>query len=316
MRTNQHLLEVLVENPTQGLELINHSLEVMQHEDGVPEYDDILSVDNGMELEKLASGRVGGDGGGRGFEDSGDDISAYNDSVSFEGSLDSTLNTYSVAPGGLDAYSLASNEGSVDDSASKAKVSVTWRGKVYKSRVAAEGSVGGASSKRRSKLSSFGSSMLSEMPSVDQSLGGSVGGGGKSVGLGYSLASSSVRSLTSVDTVGSTTEKKKRVKPRDFPKKLRRRGPFSMVGPRDVPVSFGLPPIQTRTQVRATGARSPSTKRRSDVDIAPSQLAAKRRRLRRAQGAKRRSAVDIAPSQLVASILFTVNSTATRFARC
>ena len=234
-----------MENPTQGLELINHSLEVLQHEDGVPEYDDILSADNGMELEKL--------------RDIGDDMSAYNDSVSFEeGSLGSTLNTFSVAPGGLDSYSLASNEGSVDDSANKARVSVTWKGKVYTSTVV------DGDSKRRDKLSSFSTSLsempsasLSEMPSVGLSVGGglSAGGGAKSVGLGHSLASSSVYTMTSRVKGGVTSNcsrsSSKRVKPRNFPKKLRRRGPFGMVGPRDVLVTLGLPPIQTKEQLKS-----------------------------------------------------------------
>lgn len=66
---------------------------------------------------------------------------------------------------------------------------------------------------------------------------------------------------------GSIVSKKKRVKPRDFPKKLRKRGPFSMVGPRDVKVSLGLPPIQSAEQRKNIIKRYRSRKTNHDMLI-------------------------------------------------
>ena len=45
-QSSQHCLEVLAENPTADLELVNNSLLLLHGQDGIPEYDDILSVDN------------------------------------------------------------------------------------------------------------------------------------------------------------------------------------------------------------------------------------------------------------------------------
>jgi hypothetical protein len=57
---NPHLMEVLTENPTDGLDLLERSLEHLQRADGVPEYDDILSVKNDwVDEEEEEAGSVG-----------------------------------------------------------------------------------------------------------------------------------------------------------------------------------------------------------------------------------------------------------------
>eukprot|EP00519_Triparma_laevis_P011414 CAMPEP_0182506292 /NCGR_PEP_ID=MMETSP1321-20130603/20917_1 /TAXON_ID=91990 /ORGANISM="Bolidomonas sp., Strain RCC1657" /LENGTH=190 /DNA_ID=CAMNT_0024711999 /DNA_START=203 /DNA_END=772 /DNA_ORIENTATION=- len=128
-QTNQHLMEVLVENPTDGLELVNRSLEMLSHQDGVPEYDEIMSRDNMKALELLE-----GDGG-RDSEDEASwvdrDATMY-DQRSFDGG--STLNTYSVGGSALDGLSLASNslQGSTRSLKDKG-IEVTWKGKKFRS---------------------------------------------------------------------------------------------------------------------------------------------------------------------------------------
>ncbi|GMH78129.1 hypothetical protein TrST_g12737 [Triparma strigata] len=223
-QTNQHLMEVLVENPTDGLELVNRSLEMLSHQDGVPEYDEIMSRDNMKALELLEGG------GGRDSEDEASwvdgDATMY-DQRSFDGG--STLNTYSVGGSALDGLSLASNslQGSTWSLKDKG-IEVTWKGKKFRNS------------------SSFSSSLLDNVGDED---GSSVGG--MTMGMDLSLGGDTSYSVGGGSVGGggvSVVSKKKRVKPRDFPKKLRKRGPFSMVGPRDVKVSLGLPPIQSTEQ--------------------------------------------------------------------
>ena len=153
-------MEVLVENPTDGLELVNRSLEMLSHQDGVPEYDEIMSRDNMKALELLE-----GDGG-RDSEDEASwvdrDATMY-DQRSFDGG--STLNTYSVGGSALDGLSLASNslQGSTRSLKDKG-IEVTWKGKKFRNS------------------SSFSSSLLDNVGDED---GSSVGG--MTMGMDLSL---------------------------------------------------------------------------------------------------------------------------------
>jgi hypothetical protein len=53
LHANQHVMEVLTQNPTGGGELMKRSLEVLAKQAGVPEYDEILGRDNGASLREL-----------------------------------------------------------------------------------------------------------------------------------------------------------------------------------------------------------------------------------------------------------------------
>jgi hypothetical protein len=53
LHANQHVMEVLTQNPTGGGELMKRSLEVLARQAGVPEYDEILGRDNGASLREL-----------------------------------------------------------------------------------------------------------------------------------------------------------------------------------------------------------------------------------------------------------------------
>jgi len=177
---NPHLIEVLTQNPTDDLELLDRSLENFQKQEGIPEYDDILSVQGGLDdfLE-----------------------TPKNEATTNAGVYD---DSFSLGSASISQFSHAS-------------ASVTLNGKTYYSTVPEPPQM------LTSDLSF--TTLKYRSKSMDSSLGGA------------SLA-------PSVGSHASFTSTKS-AKPRNFAKSVRKRGPFSMVGP-DIPIHAGILPVQTK----------------------------------------------------------------------
>jgi len=289
---SENVMDLLVENPTNDLELVSRSLEKIKDQSGVPEYDIRLGkdfvVDKKKELDDVIMEVGDRFGPGRKplyFTEKG----PRSKIILGEGRMASTSKTNMRIKGvddddatlgevSLSNYSLA--DGSISNSSTVS--SVKWKnGHSYHSLLSAaapghhhynSSSAPSSRKKRRGLIDSFASDSLDDNYSIGEStLASSSYYNSSSTYCDTSLAPTLTDSISSKSYL-----KQKSMKPRNFSKTRRRKGPFQLVGPDDVRTDYGLPPVQNKDKRTRMLMKLRDRRRSREVNTSKTNYAAKK----------------------------------------